>query len=163
MQLKRIAAKLTTKELDGYTVPDVLSVIADNFSSGGGGVTIVSAELNADGNGIIKNGDITMSDGSIVEMNISSITALSVTSTEGSAINKTQITVEPPITEGNIYRYFVGSVVTPAKYEDLSSWTYWNGTDEIEAESGTTLVMAECSSQNKALKCGSCTVVSPIF
>ena len=42
----------------------------------------------------------------------------------------------------------------------LSSYTNWNGSDEIAAESGKTIVVVEVDAENKAVAIGTAIVVS---
>ena len=168
LQLKKLAAKIiggntTQDDIDGTTIAEVLDIIQQHYTSGGSGLTVVSAELNVDGAGNFNNGLITMSDGSTVDIVITEIDSLTLTSEEGSGLAKTIITVSPSLTEGNQYRYKIGKITAPAKNQDLSSWTYWDGTSEIEADAGAILNVAECTQNNKAVACGNVEVVSPIF
>lgn len=168
LMLKRLAAKIlgggkTPDDIQGNTIAEVIDIIQQHYTSGGAGVTIVSAELNVDGKGDFDNGLITMSDGSTVDIVISEIDKLNLTSQEGSGLSKTVITASPPLEDGNQYRYKLGSVTMPAKNQDVSSWIYWNGTDEITADSGDTLTMVECTQNNRAVKAGSVEVQSPLF
>lgn len=169
LQLKKLAVKVVggdTKidDIQGETIAEVLDIIQQHFTSGGAGLTIDSAELNVDGAGEINNGLITMSDGSTIPIELKTIEPLTLTSTEGSGISRTKITVTPPIEEGHIYKYKIGTnVVNPAPYQDLSAWLDWNGTDEIEADDGSRLRVAECLSDGRALKCGNVKVNAPLF
>lgn len=168
LMLKKLAAKIegggkTSDDIAGDTIADVLDSIQQHYTSGGAGVTIVSAELNVDGKGNFDNGLITMSDGSTVDIVISEIDQLTVTSAEGSGLAKTIITVSPTLEEGDQYRYKLGNVTKPAKNQDVSDWTYWNGTDEITADSGDILTLVECTAENRAIKCGSVEVQAPLF
>lgn len=168
LMLKKLAAKIegggkTSDDIAGDTLAEVLDIIQQHYTSGGAGVTIVSAELNVDGKGNFDNGLITMSDGSTVDIVISEIDKLTLTSAEGSALSKTIITVSPPLEEGDQYRYKLGSVTMPAKNQDVSDWTAWDGTSEITADSGDILTMVECTQSNRAVKGGSVEVQAPLF
>lgn len=168
LMLKKLAAKIegggkTVDDIPGNTIAEVLDIIQQHYTSGGAGITIESAELNVDGKGDFDNGLITMSDGSTIDIVITTIEELTVTSEEGTGISKTVITVSPSIGEGNHYRYKLGVVTKPAKNQDMSSWTYWNGTDEITADDGDLITVVECNANNRALKCGSADVVAPLF
>lgn len=167
-QLKKVAAKLTGKsvaQITGTTVADVLDFIQQNYTGGGsgGGLYIASVDLYANSEYAIKGGTITMSDGSTVEMIVSLIDELTLTASEGSATGKTKITVSPALESGDHYRYKTGSDIVPAKGEDLSDWSTWDGTSEISAQNGVDLLIAECDGSNKAVKCGLCNAVAPIF
>lgn len=168
LQLKRVAAKLTGKSVDkisGYTIADVLDYIQANYTagSGGGGATISSVVLNVDSEKGIDNGLITMSDGSTIPIELKTIESLTLKAAEGSATKLTKITVTPTLTSGNHYRYKLASQVMPAAGQDLTEWTEWDGVAEIEAQNGTVVMVAECDSNNKAVKCGECNAVAPLF
>lgn len=168
LMLKKLAAKVigggkTMSSIKGNTIADVLDIIQQHYTSTGPGITIEKAELNLDGKGNFDNGLITMSDGSTIDIVITTIDKLKLTSEEGSGISKTIITVSPKLTSGNQYRYKLGTVTKPAKNEDVSDWTYWNGTDEITADLGDVLTLVECTANDRAVKCGSVEVVSPLF
>jgi len=126
-------------------------------------VNITNAEINLDGDGDVNNGLITMSDGSTVEMVTTVIDTLKLTSSEGTSAGQTVIKVTEPLTDGNKYKYKVSVKVLPAKNQDLSSWTDWNGVSEIMADSGVYLYVAECTSNNRAVRCGKVEVVSSLF
>lgn len=168
LMLKKLAAKIigggkSMDDISGNTIAEVLDIIQQHYTSGGAGITIEKAELNIDGKGNFDNGLITMSDGSTIDIVITTIEKLTLTSEEGSGISKTIITVNPKLTSGNHYRYKLGTVTKPAKNEDVSDWTYWNGNDEITADWGEILTLVECTANNRAVKCGSVEVVSPLF
>lgn len=169
LQLKKLAVKMTGKpfnDIEGLTIADVLDYIQQNYKSGGGtggGETITSIELYADGNNGIHGGTITMSSGATINIEVKEIEQLTLTATNGSATAKTKITVSPTLGSGNHYRYLLNGELMPAKGEDLSDWTEWNGTDEISAQNGADLLVAECDTNNKAVKCGACNAVAPIF
>lgn len=89
------------------------------------------------------------------------IDTLTVTSVAGSAPGQTVITVTPALIAGRTYRYKAGTTVElPALYDDLSSWAPWNGTTEITATDGYTIVIAEVDSGNQAMAAGSAIVVA---
>lgn len=85
---------------------------------------------------------------------------LTVTSAAG-ATGKTAVTVSPALISGNSYVYkTAASVDMPLTGDDLSSWTVWNGTVEISATAGNTIVIAEVDSAKKCVKAGKAVVVS---
>lgn len=85
---------------------------------------------------------------------------LTVTSAAG-ATGKTALTVSPALISGNSYVYkTAASVDMPLTGDDLSSWTAWNGTAEISATAGNTIVVAEVDSAKKCVKAGKAVVVS---
>ena len=87
---------------------------------------------------------------------------LTVTSAAGSVSGETAVTVSPAASSGNSYVYQIGDDLrTPAVSEECSAgWTTWNGTDEIEAQTGKTLLVVEIDSSNKAVKAGTATVIA---
>lgn len=88
--------------------------------------------------------------------------SLSVTSAAGTEAGKTAVTVTPALTGGNSYKYKVAASPTIPSVGDTcsSGYTNWNGTDEIQAASGQTLVIVEVNAENKAVNVGVATVVS---
>lgn len=84
---------------------------------------------------------------------------LTVASTAGSASGKTKITVTPDKAESNSYRYKV-DVAVPAIGEDCSDWSEWDGSADIAAANGSTLVVAEVDSNGMAVKAGSVAVTA---
>lgn len=85
-----------------------------------------------------------------------------VKSTEGTSSGKTAIKVEETAGSGNTYKYKVGVTVTVPSVGAVcsSGYTNWNGTDEITAESGKTIVIVEVDNQNKCVATGTATVVA---
>lgn len=89
-------------------------------------------------------------------------TELTVTSAAGSATGKTAITVSPTLTEGNSYKYKVAANPTIPEVGTTCSagYTNWDGTAEITAESGKTIVVVEVDADNAAVAVGTATVAS---
>lgn len=87
---------------------------------------------------------------------------MAVTSEAGSETGKTSITVSPTLAEGNSYKYKVAASPTIPEIGDIcsSGYTNWNGTDEITAESGKTIVIVEVDTDNAAVAVGTASVVS---
>lgn len=85
---------------------------------------------------------------------------LSLNAEEGTEEGFTKITVlENTLGEGNKYVY-MATYALPTYHQDLSAWTDWNGTDEIEAETGTTLCIAEVTAEGLAEKAGTVDAVA---
>ena len=84
---------------------------------------------------------------------------LAVVSATGSASGKTAITVTPAKAAGNAYKYKVDAA-TPAIGEDCSEWSTWDGSADITAATGSTLVIVEVDGDNKAVKAGTATVTA---
>lgn len=86
---------------------------------------------------------------------------LTVISTEGETVGKTAIAVEEAQMDGRFYRYKTGKgVALPARYENLSSWTEWDGISEIEATTGDEIVIAEVDVVGLAIAAGKTTVTA---
>lgn len=86
---------------------------------------------------------------------------LTVISTEGETVGKTAIAVEEVQLDGRFYRYKTGKgVALPARYENLSSWTEWDGISEIEATTGDEIVIAEVDVVGLAIAAGKTTVTA---
>lgn len=85
-----------------------------------------------------------------------------MTSAAGTTSGKTALTVSPALTSGNSYKYKIAATPTVPTVGDVcaSGYTNWNGTDEIAAESGKTIVVVEVDSENKAVRIGSATIVA---
>lgn len=98
----------------------------------------------------------------VIEAAEAPIDSLTVTSAVGSDIGYTTITVSPELTEGNSYRYTMAPSISelPERNADLSSWTEWDGTSEIEAEDGHKICICEVDSNNLAIKGGIATIAS---
>lgn len=82
---------------------------------------------------------------------------LLLTSAAGTATGATKVTVATTKGKGNSYKYKVGAAV-PVAGTDCSDWTAWNGTADITAETGKTLVIVEVDGNGLAVKAGSVTV-----
>lgn len=89
------------------------------------------------------------------------IGTLTVASAAGSSSGKTAITVTETKGSGNIYKYKVGTAAeTVTLNQNVSTWTTWNGSDNITAENGKVITVVEATADYKAQKVGSATVVS---
>lgn len=160
LQLKKLAERLTGKtEIPGDTIADVLDFISSNYSgggTGGGGKAITNFILYPNEDEIIKNGEIVFDDGTSIFLELLNPDELTLTSVAGSSVNMTSVSALPTLTTGNTYRIDVvnGSVTRPAKYEYLTDWTEWDGSSEIEATKGTTVIVAECTAEGRLLKYG---------
>lgn len=91
---------------------------------------------------------------------------MTITSTpSGTQSGYTVITVSPAKTlSANKYRYKVSAsdITLPSLNSDLSTWTLWNGTDEISATNGYYIAVAECDAYNRCDKVGKTTVSSTV-
>lgn len=90
------------------------------------------------------------------ENTLEGLTVVSVAGTSG----KTKVYVNPIKAGSNTYKYQTGeSVISPKYDDDMSSFTDWNGEDEITATSGNKILIVECEN-NKARKVGTATVTA---
>lgn len=87
---------------------------------------------------------------------------LTVTSAAGTSSGNTKITVSPAkANAGNVYKYKVGSSAETVTYgQNVKTWTAWDGTSDITAESNQKITVVEASSDYKALKAGNATVTA---
>lgn len=85
-----------------------------------------------------------------------------MTSAAGSTSGNTIITVSETLGAENSFKYKVAANPTiPAVGDTCSSgYTNWNGSDEITAETGKTIVIVEVDGDNKAVRVGSATVTA---
>lgn len=82
---------------------------------------------------------------------------LEITSAEGTAAGSTKLTISPSLSAGNAYKYST-SGPEPTYMQDLTGWEDWDGSEEIQADSGSTLYVAEVNTQKKAVRAGTVTV-----
>lgn len=86
---------------------------------------------------------------------------LVLNSVAGTNTGKTAITVSGSKASGDVYKYVVASTEIAVTYGmDVTSWTTWNGSDEITASTGAVLTLVEATSGYAARKVGSVTVVA---
>lgn len=86
---------------------------------------------------------------------------LTVTSAEGTETGDTKITVNPTLTSGNSYKYKLGDVAQSVTYgKNVQTWTAWDGTSDITADTGKVITIVECDSAYHAVKSGSTTVTT---
>ncbi len=87
---------------------------------------------------------------------------LTVTSTAGTSVGKTIISITPTLTSGNSYAYKTNptSFDKPSYLDLASGYTAWNGTDEIEVEDSHHIAIVEVNSDNEIVKFGQTTVTS---
>ena len=91
--------------------------------------------------------------------NAQTLGALTVTSVAGSAKGMTKITVAGASASAILrYKLFSGSATLPARDENVSTWTLWDGISEIEAEDGQTIAVCEVDESDRALKAGKASV-----
>lgn len=87
-------------------------------------------------------------------------TGLTVTTAAGTTTGSTKITVTPTAGSGNILRYEIGAPV-PMVGDNCSTWAALETSSDITGlASGETIVVAECSTDGKAVKAGSATITT---
>jgi hypothetical protein len=88
---------------------------------------------------------------------------LTVVSAAGTASGKTAVSVTPALADGCSYKYKTGASVTLPTYDQalITGWTAWDGSAEITATAGQTIVIAEVTTDgNKTRGLGSATIVT---
>lgn len=86
---------------------------------------------------------------------------LTVTSAAGTNSGDTKLTVTPAKASGNSYKYKVSDSATAVTYgQNVQTWTAWDGTADITAQTGKVVTVVECDSAYKALKAGNATVTA---
>lgn len=86
---------------------------------------------------------------------------LTVTSAAGTNSGDTKLTVTPAKASGNSYKYKVADSATAVTYgQNVQTWTAWDGTADITAQTGKVVTVVECDSAYKALKAGNATVTA---
>lgn len=89
--------------------------------------------------------------------------ALTVVPAAGSTSGKTAITVSPALADGCAYKYKTGASLTVPTYDQVltTGWTAWDGSAEITATDGQSIIVAEVTTDgNKTRGFGSATVVA---
>lgn len=119
----------------------------EDSSSTSGGVTITSAELNLDSNDVIKNGRISMSDGSAVPIELKYVPELTISMTPVTYEDSmTTVTVSPALDEGHRYIYRIGNGYLPAYLdvvENPNIWKDWDGVSQIDTDGSSYLYILE--------------------
>ena len=86
---------------------------------------------------------------------------LTVTSEAGSTSGKTKITIAEAKGSGNIYKIMIDLAAETVELDqDVSTWTTWNGSDDITAATGKVITVVEATSDGHAVKVGSQTVTA---
>lgn len=89
------------------------------------------------------------------------LATLTLTSAAGTQVGYTAITVEGATAESPSYRYKVTNKL-PEYGADLSDWTTWDGTSEIQAEDSCTLAICEVDERKLAIAGGTVFVTSKL-
>lgn len=86
---------------------------------------------------------------------------LAVTSIAGANSGDTKLTVSPDKGATSVYKYKVAaSAANVTAGQNVSSWSVWDGTSDITAETGKVITVVEASADYKALKVGTATVTA---
>lgn len=87
---------------------------------------------------------------------------LTVTSTAGSNVGDTMVTISPSLSSGNSYKYKVAGNPTLPTFDATCATGYsvWDGTSDITAATGQKIVVVEVDANNKAKKAGMATVTA---
>lgn len=92
---------------------------------------------------------------------VDTLEELTVSSVAGTASGDTKITVSPTLASGNSYKYKVGdSAQIVAHGKNVQTWTAWDGSTDITAETGKVITIVECDSAYHAVKAGSVAVTA---
>ena len=148
------------------TIPDVGASILEWTAWNGAdeiqatnGATLAVVEATAEGNAVAGGTVTVVAKQEEVEPEPELI-LLNVSSAEGTNVGFTVITVNDNTLEGDNKYVYSATETLPTYNQDLSTWTAWNGTDEIEAATGTKICVAEVTSANLAVKAGVVTVTA---
>ena len=148
------------------TIPDVGASILEWTAWNGAdeiqatnGATLAVVEATAEGNAVAGGTVTVVATQAEVEPEPELI-LLNVSSAEGTNVGFTVITVNDNTLEGANKYVYSATETLPTYNQDLSTWTAWNGTDEIEAATGTKICVAEVTSANLAVKAGVVTVTA---
>lgn len=86
---------------------------------------------------------------------------MTVTSAAGTNTGDTTLTVTPAKASGNSYKIKVADNTTNVTYgQNVQTWTAWDSTSDITAQTGKVVTVVECDSGYKAQKAGSATVTA---
>lgn len=148
------------------TIPDVGGSVLEWTAWNGAdeiqatnGATLAVVEATAEGNAVAGGTVTVVAKQEEVEPE-PELVLLNVSSAEGTNVGFTVITVNDNTLEGDNKYVYSATETLPTYNQDLSTWTAWNGTDEIEAATGTKICVAEVTSANLAVKAGVVTVTA---
>lgn len=86
---------------------------------------------------------------------------LTVSSTAGTEVGDTKLSVTPGKDAENLYKYKVADEAQSIVYgQNVKTWSVWDGTSDVTAESGKVITVVECDASYKALKSGTATVTA---
>lgn len=96
-----------------------------------------------------------------LEAGESKLGELTVASAAGTDQGSTRLTVTPEKGEGNTYKYKVSDEEIGVSYgQNVKTWSAWDGTADITAETGKNIVVVECDKEYKAIKAGAAIVTA---
>ena len=96
-----------------------------------------------------------------LEKGESKLEKLTVQSAAGTETGDTKITVSPSKTGNNTYKYKLSEEeVTVAYGQNVKTWSVWDGTADITAETGKMITVVECNAEYQAVKAGNAVVTS---
>lgn len=89
---------------------------------------------------------------------------LTVVSAAGATSGKTALTVTPPLTGGNSYKYKTAPTVTLPALNDSTAtgYTAWDGTSEISATTGNEILVVEVDTTGATKKAGKASVTAKV-
>lgn len=106
-------------------------------------------------------GFMIVKDEAFAKLTSGALGKLKVTSAAGTKAGDTKITVTPPLTSGNSYKYKTGEMLdVPVKGQNVKGWSVWDGSADITAASSSEIVIAECDASYRVVNAGKATVVS---
>ena len=159
-ELKKLSKKIKGTDSAATNTAEALAEIATAYSGGSGGASIESAALYPDSSNIIRDGKITLSDGTGIDIDVEYIPALTVTTAAGSTTCTTHLTVTEVLGEGNSYAYTTDRTpAKPAIGEVLTGFADWDGTSDITVGNGVVITLVEKDAAGKAVKAGTCDAV----
>lgn len=134
-----------------------VSAEISSFTGAGGESMVIAGNLNSVADVVVGKFNTTTKTFTATSV----LDTLDVASVAGSTIGTTRIIVLPTLSGSNTYVYkTAASVELPTYGQSLTSWTSWDGDDDITATTGNDIVIAEVDGSTNAVKAGKSTVVS---
>jgi len=171
----KINVKFGTEAADFINVALILPILDGGFviaelpkAFSTGGLSISTSKAAVGGLSCTMTGYKSLADSTIQPINLyrlspsGTLTELTVTSAAGTASGDTKLTVSDyTLPTGGHWVYKVGTTAPAIAYRETPdyTWTEWNGTDDITAETGKKITVAVIN-QDGAVSAGSATVTS---
>lgn len=96
-----------------------------------------------------------------IKLNNEELKTLVISSAAGTNTGDTKITTGNVLADGHSYVYKVGdNVTTPVLNQTLVAWSKWDGTSDITADTGKTIVICEVDGINRVKGVGKATVTA---